>query len=67
MLLDVPVLKVEEIDLTVEGLRAHVAVLAELADLVKQSPFRTSNSGAPRRRGGVVGSKDTVDNKAHGL
>ena len=37
MLLDVPVLKVEEITLTVEGLRAHVAVLAELADLVKLS------------------------------
>jgi len=37
VLLDVPVLKVEEIDLTVEGLRAHVAVLAELADLVKLS------------------------------
>jgi pyruvate/2-oxoglutarate dehydrogenase complex dihydrolipoamide acyltransferase (E2) component len=37
VLLDVPVLKVEEIDLKVEGLRAHVAVLAELADLVKLS------------------------------
>ena len=37
VLLDVPVLKVEEIVLTVEGLRAHVAVLAELADLVKLS------------------------------
>jgi hypothetical protein len=37
VLLDVPVLKVEEIDLTVEGLRAHVAALAELADLVKLS------------------------------
>jgi hypothetical protein len=37
VLLDVPVLKVEEIDLEVEGLRAHVAVLAELADLVKLS------------------------------
>jgi e3 binding domain len=37
VLLDVPLLKVEEIDLTVEGLRAHVAVLAELADLVKLS------------------------------
>ncbi len=37
MLLDVPVLKVEEITLKVEGLRAHVAVLAELADLVKLS------------------------------
>jgi hypothetical protein len=37
VLLDVPVLKVEEIHLTVEGLRAHVAVLAELADLVKLS------------------------------
>ena len=37
VLLDVPVLKVEEIDLMVEGLRAHVAVLAELADLVKLS------------------------------
>ena len=37
VLLDVPVLKVEEINLTVEGLRAHVAVLAELADLVKLS------------------------------
>jgi hypothetical protein len=37
VLLDVPVLKVEEIDLTVEGLRAHVSVLAELADLVKLS------------------------------
>jgi hypothetical protein len=37
VLLDVPVLKVEEITLTVEGLRAHVAVLAELADLVKLS------------------------------
>jgi hypothetical protein len=37
VLLDVPVLKVEEINLTVEGLRAHVSVLAELADLVKLS------------------------------
>jgi hypothetical protein len=37
VLLDVPVLKVEEINLTVEGLRAHVAVLAELAELVKLS------------------------------
>src|SRR5215207_3519173 len=37
VLLDVPMLKVEEINLTVEGLRAHVAVLAELADLVKLS------------------------------
>src|SRR5919112_3690210 len=37
VLLDVPVLKVEEIYLEVEGLRAHVAVLAELADLVKLS------------------------------
>ena len=37
VLLDVPVLKVEEINLTVEGLRAHIAVLAELADLVKLS------------------------------
>ena len=37
VLLDIPVLKVEEIDLTVEGLRAHVALLAELADLVKRS------------------------------
>jgi hypothetical protein len=37
VLLDVPVLKVEEITLTIEGLRAHVAVLAELADLVKLS------------------------------
>ena len=37
VLLDVPVLKVEEIDLTVEGLRAHISVLAELADLVKLS------------------------------
>jgi hypothetical protein len=37
VLLDVPVLKVEEITLKVEGLRAHVAVLAELADLVKLS------------------------------
>jgi hypothetical protein len=37
VLLDVPVLKVEEIYLEIEGLRAHVAVLAELADLVKLS------------------------------
>jgi hypothetical protein len=37
VLLDVPLLKVEEINLKVEGLRAHVAVLAELADLVKLS------------------------------
>ena len=37
VLLDVPVLKVEEIDLEVEGLRAHVSVLAELADLVRLS------------------------------
>jgi hypothetical protein len=36
VLLDVPVLKVEG-NLTVEGLRALVAVLAELADLVKLS------------------------------
>lgn len=37
VLLDVPVLKVEEITLKVEGLRAHVSVLADLADLVKLS------------------------------
>ena len=37
MLLDVPVLKVGDINLEVEGLRAHVAVLAELADLVNLS------------------------------
>jgi hypothetical protein len=37
VLLDVPVLKVDEITLKVEGLRAHVSVLAELADLVKLS------------------------------
>jgi hypothetical protein len=37
VLLDVPVLKVEEITLKVEGLRAHVSVMAELADLVKLS------------------------------
>jgi pyruvate/2-oxoglutarate dehydrogenase complex dihydrolipoamide acyltransferase (E2) component len=35
VLLDVPVLNVEEIDLEVEDLRAHVSVRAELADLVK--------------------------------
>jgi hypothetical protein len=39
VLLEVPVLKVEEIDLKVEGLRAHVSVLAELADLVKQTTY----------------------------
>ena len=32
-----PVLKVDLLDLRVEGLRAHVAVLVELADLVKLS------------------------------
>ena len=37
VLLDVPVLRVDEITLKVERLRAHVAVLAELADLVKLS------------------------------
>jgi hypothetical protein len=37
VLLDVPMLKVEEITLKVEGLRVHVAVLADLADLVKLS------------------------------
>ncbi|HEV8043854.1 MAG TPA: E3 binding domain-containing protein [Rubrobacter sp.] len=35
VLLDVPVLKVEEIDLEVEDLRAKVSFQAELADLVK--------------------------------
>lgn len=35
ILLDVPVLKVEEIDLEVEDLRAKVSFQAELADLVK--------------------------------
>lgn len=35
VLLDVPVLKVEEIDLEVEDLRARVTFQAELADLVK--------------------------------
>ena len=33
VLLDVPVLKVEEIDLTVEGLRAHVSVLLDKVEL----------------------------------
>jgi pyruvate/2-oxoglutarate dehydrogenase complex dihydrolipoamide acyltransferase (E2) component len=37
VLLDVPVLNVGGINLEVKGLRAHVAVLAELADLVKLS------------------------------
>jgi hypothetical protein len=37
---DLSVLKVEEITLTVEGLRAHVAVLAELADFVKLASQR---------------------------
>jgi len=35
VLLDVPVLKVDEIDLEVEDLKAHVSLRAELADLVK--------------------------------
>ena len=35
LLLDVPVLKVDEINLEVEDLRAHVSLRAELADLVK--------------------------------
>jgi hypothetical protein len=35
VVLDVPVLKVDEIDLEVEDLRAHVSLRAELADLVK--------------------------------
>ena len=37
VLLDVPVLKVGDINLDVRVLRAHVAVLAELADLVNLS------------------------------
>jgi hypothetical protein len=35
VVLDVPVLNVDEIDLEVEDLRAHVSLRAELADLVK--------------------------------
>ena len=35
VLLDVPILKVEEIDLEVEDLRAHVSLRAEVGDLVK--------------------------------
>jgi pyruvate/2-oxoglutarate dehydrogenase complex dihydrolipoamide acyltransferase (E2) component len=35
VLLDVPVLNIEELDLEVEDLRAHVSVRAELADFVK--------------------------------
>ena len=35
LVLDVPVLKVDELDLEVEDLRAHVSLRAELADLVK--------------------------------
>jgi pyruvate/2-oxoglutarate dehydrogenase complex dihydrolipoamide acyltransferase (E2) component len=35
VLLDVPVLKVEEINLELEDLRAHVSLRAELSDLVK--------------------------------
>jgi pyruvate/2-oxoglutarate dehydrogenase complex dihydrolipoamide acyltransferase (E2) component len=35
VLLDVPVLNIEELDLEVEDLRAHIAVRAELADFVK--------------------------------
>jgi pyruvate/2-oxoglutarate dehydrogenase complex dihydrolipoamide acyltransferase (E2) component len=35
VVLDVPVLNVEEIDLEVEDLRAHISVRAELADFVK--------------------------------
>lgn len=37
VLLDVPMLKVEEIDLEVEQLRAHVALLAQLADRLRLS------------------------------
>ena len=37
MLLDVPVLKAEELDLDVEGLKARVWVAAELGDLLKLS------------------------------
>src|SRR5215207_10450281 len=37
VLLDVPVVKVDEIDLEVEDLRAQVAVMAEVQDLVKLS------------------------------
>ncbi len=35
LVLDVPVLKVDELNLEVEDLRAHVSLRAELADLVK--------------------------------
>lgn len=35
VLLDVPVLNVEELDLEVDDLRAHISVRAELADFVK--------------------------------
>lgn len=35
LVLDVPVLKVDELDLEVEELRAHVSLRAEVADLVK--------------------------------
>jgi pyruvate/2-oxoglutarate dehydrogenase complex dihydrolipoamide acyltransferase (E2) component len=35
VLLEVPVLNIEELDLEVEDLRAHVSVRAELADFVK--------------------------------
>jgi hypothetical protein len=37
VLLDVPNLEVEKITLEVEGLRAHISVLAELADLLNLS------------------------------
>src|SRR5215212_8454906 len=37
VLIDVPVVKVDEIDLEVEDLRAQVAVMAEVRDLVKLS------------------------------
>ena len=35
VLLDVPVIKVEEIDLELDDLRAHISLRAEVADLVK--------------------------------
>jgi hypothetical protein len=45
VLLDVPVLNVGAINLEVRGLRAHVAVLAELANFVNLSCLNDSHKG----------------------
>ena len=50
VLLDVPVLRVAEIDLDVDELRAHVAVVAELADLLRLSVGADVNLEAAKLR-----------------